>query len=336
MGGTRYSDAAYFSRMADHKSKGTDVFTHDDDIRSGRAAATVHDLLDPKKANKAGKIIRESLDSPAAPNSRAIAVLFDNTGSMSAVPRIFLTKLDKLMTGLVKKGFVADPHIMFGAINDATCSNNPLQLGQFEGGNEMDEALSKIFLEGGGGGHITESYELALYFLARHTVLDCVTKRGQKGYLFMLGDELPYPVVSASQVKRFIGDDIQADIPLADIINEVREKFEIFWAIPAMTDHFNDHRVTDELQKMFGQSFMKLTNPEDVCELIISTIGVTEGYDLHSVTSALKDIGADADSVTRATKAVAVYAKSCNSVAKAKVTGGALEESTGKDAVASL
>lgn len=42
---------------------------------------------------------------------------------------------------------------------------------------------------------MTESYELAMYFMARHTSIDCYEKRGKRGYLFMIGDELAYPKV---------------------------------------------------------------------------------------------------------------------------------------------
>jgi hypothetical protein len=79
---------------------------------------------------------------------------------------------------------------MFGAIGDATCDRAPLQVGQFESDNRMDDDLSRILLEGGGGGQKTESYELAMYFMARHTAADCYEKRGKRGYLFIIGDEL--------------------------------------------------------------------------------------------------------------------------------------------------
>ena len=61
-------------------------------------------------------------------------------------------------------------------------------------------------LEGGGGGQMRESYELAMYFMARHTSLDCHEKRGKRGYLFIIGDEMPYPNVNPQQVSRILGD----------------------------------------------------------------------------------------------------------------------------------
>ena len=70
---------------------------------------------------------------------------------------------------------------MFGGIGDAQSDRVPLQVGQFESDNRMDDQLRTIFLEGNGGGQKSESYELATYFIARHTVTDAWEKRGRKG-----------------------------------------------------------------------------------------------------------------------------------------------------------
>ena len=100
-------------------------------------------------------------------------MLFDVTGSMRKVPRVLQTKLPQLLGLLQRQGYASDPQIMFGAIGDATCDRVPLQVGQFESDNRMDDDLGRIVLEGGGGGQMTESYELAMYFMARHTATDC-------------------------------------------------------------------------------------------------------------------------------------------------------------------
>ena len=326
MGGSSYNDDIYRARVTHSKTTGTDMFAHDAAVKSGAVAMAVHPLLDPSRPNTFKKIIRESFDSDVHPNSRAVAVIFDVTGSMASVPRVFVSKLDKLMSSLVKKGFLASPHVLFGAVGDAKSDVVPLQIGQFEGGNEMDEALTNIVLEGGGGGQNTESYELALYFMARHTDMHCYTKRGQKGFLFLMGDERPYPVVRKSEVKTLIGDDLQADIPFEDILAEAREKFEVFWLMPGGTNHFDDHTVIDPLKKWFGQNFIKMPNPADVVETICSIIGVAEGFDIHEVGAALKDVGADAAAVDRASRSVVAYAGT-KAVAKgAVVSGGALVE----------
>lgn len=322
MGGSSYSDDMYRSRVSSAASSTSGYFTHDHSIRTGAIAAAVHEKLDPSRKNSAGKVIRESFDSAAHPNSVSIAVLFDVTGSMAAVPRTFVSKLGTLMNLLVKKGYVDDPQILFGAIGDAKSDRVPLQIGQFESGNEMDEVLGLMHLEGGGGGQQTESYELGMYFLSRHTNLDCLTKRGKKGYLFLMGDETPYPKVSAREVKNIIGDSLQADIPVEEILGELRKKFEVFWIIPGGTSNYDDTHVNEYLKKMFGQNLLKLPDANDVCELIASTIGLCEGHDLNDIKTDLKSSGASAKSVDRALATVADFASTKVVAKKATVKGG--------------
>jgi hypothetical protein len=347
MGGSTHSDDVYTSRLADAASRGSDGFDYSAKISSGAVAAKVHDLLDPKRPNKAGKIVRESFDSDVHPESTAVAVLFDVTGSMQRVPKVFVQKLGKLMSILVKKGYLKNPHVLFGAIGDATCDKVPLQVGQFEGGNEMDEALTSIHCEGGGGGHITESYELGVYFLARKSDLDCVKKRGKKGYCFLMGDELPYPVVNRHQVESLIGDSMESNIRFSsrdprkpdgdlkgDILAELEEKYEVFWIMPGGTSHWNDPEVNDPLKEIFGQNLLRLDNPDDVCELIATTIGVCEGYDVDTIASDLKDVGASASAVRSATSAIVPYA-STKAVSKRATASGDLVVA-GDDAVARL
>src|SRR5215472_14314025 len=215
MGSGRWSTNVYDAAARFRAATGTSAFAYSDG-----GATRVHPALDPH-----GVTARESRDSAEHPQSLAIAVLFDVTGSMRHVPRALQAKLPQLLGLLLRKGYVAHPQVMFGAIGDATCDRAPLQVGQFESDNRMDDDLGRILLEGGGGGQKTESYELALYFMARHTAADCFEKRGKRGYLFIIGDEMAYPQVKRTEAARVIGDGLQADIPLAGIVTEAQRKW---------------------------------------------------------------------------------------------------------------
>ena len=200
MGSTRWSDDHYKDRAKLRAEAGKDAFEYDHEIKTGQADRTVHEKMNPR-----GVQVRESRDSDAHPESHAVGVLFDVTGSMQTVPRILQANLPKLMGLLIHKGYLEHPQILIGAIGDATCDAAPLQVGQFESGIEIEEDLGKLFLEGGGGGQVTESYELAMYFMARHTAIDCLEKRGKRGYLFVIGDEAPYPRVKRREVEQVLG-----------------------------------------------------------------------------------------------------------------------------------
>jgi hypothetical protein len=255
------------------RAKGKTAFAYDDDIRAQRVAAGVNPMMDPTKLTNG---IRESRDSDAHPNSNAVSVLFDVTGSMRQVPRIMQENLCTLFNLLVQREFLEDPAVLVGGIGDATCDLSALQVGQFESGNEIEDDLGRLFLEGGGGGQLTESYELAFYFLARKTALDCLEKRGRKGYAFLVGDELPYGKVKRREVEHVFGDKLKSDIPLRRIIAEAKKKFEIYFVIPNLTCHYNNPDVLDCWRDLLGQNVLRLNDPAGISELVASTIGLAE------------------------------------------------------------
>lgn len=306
MGGSSYSYSVFDSTVRAHKAAGTSMFTYDADVSAGKAEEKVHPDLDPKlvagsKSPYAGKVMRESRDSAAHPNSVAIGVLFDVTGSMGSGPRAFINKLGALMNLLVSKGYLADPQILYGAIGDATSDKVPLQIGQFESGNEQEASLGKIYIEGNGGGQHYESYELAMYFMARHTSADCWEKRGKKGYLFIVGDECFREKVDRQSVKEVIGDDLAENIPTATILEELREHYEVIWIFPNCSGYYNETITAEPLSKAFGQSFIKLDKVDEIAELIAATIGIAEGFNPKDISTDLVDAGL---SKTGAAKAV--------------------------------
>jgi hypothetical protein len=316
-GASSYSGATRSATAAAFKAAGLDEFVHKAAIDSGAVPKAVHALLDPSKKNTVGKLTRESFDSDANPTSRAVAVILDVTGSQNTVPQEVLAKLPTLMSLLVAKGILEYPHVMFGAVGDATCDTVPLQIGQFETGQTIDSSITHIYPEGGGGGQNTESYELAMFFLARYADMDCFNKRGDKGFLFLTGDELPYGKVSKAQVKQHIGVEIEADIPTKDILAELQEKFEVFWIIAKNTSNFNNRTINETLKEMFGERFLKLEDTKDVCELIAATVALTLGVDMEAITDALKGAGASASGIKSASMALEKYAGTPKAVTKA-------------------
>ncbi|HEY2793541.1 MAG TPA: hypothetical protein VGJ28_14350 [Micromonosporaceae bacterium] len=287
MGSGIWSTDVYDAAARMRAATGASAFAYSD---SG--ARTVHPSLDPR-----GVTTRESRDSDEHPQTVSIAVLFDVTGSMGGVPRVLQQKLPGLLGLLLRKGYCTDPQILFGAIGDATCDRVPLQIGQFESDNRMDDDLGRIVLEGGGGGQQTESYELAMYFMARHTTLDCHDKRGRRGYLFIIGDEMAYPQVKRAEVERFTGDRIGEDIPTRAIVAELRRRYDVYYIMPSGSSYAGNHMILDHWRELLGQNVLELDNLDAVCETIALTVGTGEGStDLATGLDDLLDIGSPAAS----------------------------------------
>lgn len=293
MGSGRWSTDVYSLREEMRKRSGKGAFDYSASTTSDPAGPRVHPTLDPH-----GVGVRESLDSDEHPESLAIAVFFDVTGSMLTIPVTMQQKLPELLGLLLRKGYVDHPHILFGAIGDATCDAVPLQVGQFESDNRMDDHLEHIVLEGGGGGQKTESYELALYFVAEHTSIDCWEKRGHKGYLFIIGDEMAYPAVKRTYVQSLMGDDLESDISISAMISRLRERYEVFYILPQSASHGKDREVLTFWRKLLGQNVLELEDEAAVCETIALTIGIWEGRtDLEEGVDDLKEMGVTDETV---------------------------------------
>jgi hypothetical protein len=297
MGSGRWSSDVY--ETAERLRGGKSAFAYSD---SG--ARTAHPGLDPFDVGR-----RESRDSDEHPRSLAIAVLFDVTGSMGGVPRALQKKLPKLLGLLKDSGYVGDPQIMFGAIGDATCDRAPLQVGQFESDNRMDADLERILLEGGGGGQKTESYELAMYFMARHTSTDCFEKRGKRGYLFMIGDEMPYPRVKPREVSAWIGDELPQPVAIRNLVAQLTRRWDTYYILPEGAAYAGDGQVLGTWRGLLGQNVIELSDLDAVCETIALTVGLgEEAIDLDAGLSDLRDVGSTAGStVGRALAGIGAY-----------------------------
>ncbi len=168
-------------------------------------------------------------------NLTPIVVALDVTRSRGDDTKLMYEKLPALMGQIELKGYTENPGISFCGIGDAYSDRAPLQVGQFEGDNRLDEELQRMWIEEGGGGTGQESYELAAYFYSRTNCVRLGRGDGKKGYFFFVGDEGFYPKLDAAAVKRIIGDDLPGDGDAADAFRALQEKFHVFLIYPQKT-----------------------------------------------------------------------------------------------------
>lgn len=292
MGHGNYSHAAHAAIIADRSASGAEVFTQD----------RCHPMMNPN-----GLTMRESRDSADHPQSLGIVFALDVTGSMGGIPRDLATReLPNFMALLTHCG-VADPQLMFMAIGDATSDDAPLQVGQFESTAElMDQWLTWSYLEGGGGGSGEESYELAFYMVAQHTDLDCWVKRKKKGYLFITGDEDPYPLVSRHQIGTLVGDKLDADIPIREAIAAAAETYHVFFLIPDLARRSRCERTWRDL---LGEHVICMEAPSDACAVAASIVALTERVtSMDTLSATLRASAIAPDRVSPVMRALQPYA----------------------------
>jgi hypothetical protein len=245
-----------------------------------------HPLMEPH-----GVKWRESRDSEAHPHSLGIIFSLDVTGSMGDIPDLLARhRLPAFMKALLDAG-ITDPQVLFMAVGDADSDRAPLQVGQFESSErKMDEWLTWSYLEGGGGPAGTESYELGMYFAARHTDLDCWRKRQRRGYFFMTGDERPYGYVSRKQVAQLIGDTLEQDLAVKHVVDELQRTYEPFFLIPDLARRRNCER---DWRELLGDRVICMEDPGDTVEVAAGLVSLCEGAfpDLDAVIRHLRGQG---------------------------------------------
>ncbi|MFE8602649.1 VWA domain-containing protein [Archangium violaceum] len=263
-----------------------------------------HPLMNPK-----GVRVRESRDSAEHPNSLGIVFALDVTGSMGTIPKLLATQLLPKFMKVLTDCRVPDPQLLFMAVGDATSDNAPLQAGQFESTAElMDQWLTWSFLEGGGGGTGHETYELGLYFLAQHTEMDCWVKRKKKGYLFMTGDELPYPSLSKHIVEGIVGDRLDDDLKTEEIVADLQKTFVPFFVIPDLERRKKCERRWRDL---LGDHVLCMESPQDICFVTAGAICLYEGLvkDVDGLSRVLSEANVPGDRLAATIRALTPLAE---------------------------
>lgn len=244
-----------------------------------------HPLMNPK-----GVRVRESRDSADHPKSLGIVFALDVSGSMGEIPHLLATQQLPLFMKVLMDCKIPDPQVLFMAFGDAVCDTAPLQVGQFESTAELiDQWLTWTYIESGGCGD-QESYELAMYFLAAHTEMDCFVKRNKRGYLFMTGDEVPYPMLSRHVVEAVVGDRLDEDIPCEEVVAELQKTFTPFFVIP---DRKRAQTCERTWRNLFGDHVLCLRSSEDVCFVTAGAILLCEGLvgEVNQLASLLRQAG---------------------------------------------
>ena len=188
---------------------------------------TIHKNLDPRN------VMRECCDSEEHPNTFPVILALDVTGSMGQAAVKTAQKLNEIMTTLYADESLPDIEFCVMGIGDISYDRYPIQMSQFESDIRIAEQLDQIYFEFGGGGNSYESYTAAWYMGVNHCKLDC-WKRGKKGLIITMGDELPNPYLPKDSGRQTYGlagitsDKLQDDVDTNNILKEALEKFNIY------------------------------------------------------------------------------------------------------------
>ncbi len=169
------------------------------------------DLVDPK-----GRNISSDSENP-------IVFGVDVTGSMSTWPAEIFDRLPLIYQTLSQ--YRPDVEISFGAIGDAYSDDYPLQVNNFGKELELEDHINALYPEGGGGGQISETYELFGHYLLNHADMP----NAKSPFLFIFGDEMFYKEINPAQVEHYIGDKLQSPKDSKEMWDKLQQKFNIYF-----------------------------------------------------------------------------------------------------------
>lgn len=227
MGGGSWTTRAFADYTVSTKACSFDAFTTASDMSTQEIFKNhkLNPILSPYK------IMRECRDSAEHPETLPVILALDVTGSMGGASVRVAQKLNDIMTTLYSDVDIKDVEFCIMGIGDLYCDRAPIQISQFESDVRIAEQLDAIYFEGGGGGNSYESYSAAWYMGLNHCDLDC-WKRGKKGIIITMGDELPNPYLPAQGMHGGLegatGDTVLENVDTKALYKEASEKFDIY------------------------------------------------------------------------------------------------------------
>jgi hypothetical protein len=134
--------------------------------------------------------------------------------------------------------------------------------------------------------------------------MDCVVKRKKRGYVFMTGDENPYPALSRHVVEAVIGDHLDDDLKVEEVVAELQKAYVPFFLIP---DLARRKRCETRWRELLGDHVLCLESPSDVVYAAAGAILLQERLvtDLDHLGKTLAAAGAPADRLAPTLRALA-------------------------------
>lgn len=229
--------------------------------------------------------VRESRDSADNPNSTPVILASDVTGSMGVTAEVILRDgLNKVMSEILDKKPIPDPHLMVMAVGDTKCDVAGLQVTQFEADLRIAQQTQRLWIEGNGGGNGGESYSAAHLFAAMKTSIDCYEKRGRKGFLFTMGDEPIHDGMTKAEIRDYLGIEVERDLSAREIMTMVQRKYEVFHIV--VNEGYSGYglnRVLATWKPLLPERTLILEAIDKLPEVVVSAIRLTAGHSMDDV-----------------------------------------------------
>jgi hypothetical protein len=217
---------------------------------SARKDYDVHVGRSYDDAVSAGKDPKSLVPSSLTTKSESpLVIACDVTGSMGDWPATMFSKLPYLeLEG--KEYLGKGMEISWAGIGDAYCDNYPLQARPFTSGTDLKKELKELVIEGGGGGQMTESYDLGALYYARNVEMP----NAIKPLFIFIGDEGIYDWVDKGQAKTWVGTNIEGRLSGINAMRELQARYSVYLVHkPYGSSGGSGDHMSSDTQKVYRQ-----------------------------------------------------------------------------------
>lgn len=197
---------------------------------------------------KASDLVPKSIETKS---THPFLIRCDVTGSMSGWPNTIFSKLPYLDHEMRTEYLAEDAEISFGAISD-TGDEYPLQVQPFTKGTAMKDSLEKLVVTDGGSGpgSCCEAYAIAALYDARNVKMP---KAIIKPPLIIIGDEMPYNVVSKSDAREYAKVSLEEGRLSANaIFKELVELYSVYLILkPYGSETFAGDKMSGQTKSVY-------------------------------------------------------------------------------------
>ncbi len=214
------------------------------------------------------RVLRSSCSSP-------VVFAFDVTGSMGNLPKIIFDKMPMIAGELARQEYLKDAQMSLAAIGDVVSDQAPLQVADFSVVRSLDEWLTRLWLEGNGGGQAKESYEMMAYFYLKQLEM-----RGATTPIFLFtGDEGFREALSSRELREHFGGE-HVGTNATKVFQALKEKFSgnVFLIRREYPRGYENQMIQQQWENVLGKENV-IPLPQDVAigDITLGVIALASG-----------------------------------------------------------
>jgi len=191
--------------------------------KSSAKRAEAHGPRTYEKKSQPNKKIIDPRKTVSTDSINPLIIAVDVTGSMADWPFEIFDRLPLLYNTLSQ--YREDLTICFAAIGDAAVDRWPLQVTTFADGFDLEQLLSSLYGEGGGG-DAPESYGLFAHWVNTHVEIPNVE---EPPFMIVFGDVNMHPKVSHNFIKQQLGDQVGRNVDAIKAWKAVTENWNTWF-----------------------------------------------------------------------------------------------------------